>query len=128
MSASAGTAEDRFHVDPRDLSQTPSQGNYLEHAEHLTRFAMIYVALYTGNMIRDAHIGLLLINFTLILPLDTFQYNIGSPDDWKLIALHGGKLKFQQIKNMEPSLRCFKKIFPPLSAGAHSKVGRSHTI
>lgn len=47
---------------------------------------MIYVALCTGNIIRDTHIGLLLINFTLILPLDTFQYNVDNPDDWKLIA------------------------------------------
>lgn len=85
-SASAGPAEDGFHVDPRDLSQAPSEGNYLEHAEHLTRFAMIYVALCTGNIIRDTCIGLLLINFTLILPLDTFQYNMDNPDDWKLIA------------------------------------------
>lgn len=85
-SALAGPAEDGFHVDPWDLSQAPSKGNYLEHAEHLTRFAMIYVALCTGNIIRDTRIGLLLINFTLILPLDTFQYNMGNPGDWKLIA------------------------------------------
>lgn len=54
-SASAGG---RIHVDPRDPSQAPSQGNYLEHAGHLTRLAMIYVALCTENIIRDTHIGL----------------------------------------------------------------------
>lgn len=70
---------------------------------------MIYVALCTGNIIRDTRIGLLLINFTLILPLDTFQYNMDNPDDWKLIAQHGGELKLQQIKDMEPCLRWFGK-------------------
>lgn len=79
---------------------------------------MIYVALNTENIIRDTHIGLLLINFTLILPLDTFQYNIDNPDGWKLIALHRGKLKFQQIKHMEHRLRWFGMMpfFFPLSA------------
>lgn len=32
MSASAGPAEDEFHADLWDLSQVPSQGNYLEPA------------------------------------------------------------------------------------------------
>lgn len=79
VSVSAGPAEDGFHVDLWDLSQAPSQGNYLEAAGHLTRFPMIYVVPCTENIIRGTHIGSLLINFTLILPLDTFQYNI---DNW----------------------------------------------
>lgn len=110
VSASAGPEEDGFHVDLWDRSQAPSQGNYLEPTGHLMRFPMIYVALCTENIIRGTHIGLLLINFTLILPLDTFQYNIDNPDEQKLLALHGGKLKFQQLKHIEPSLRCFGKM------------------
>lgn len=106
VSASAGPEEDGFHVDLWDRSQAPS----LEPTGHLMRFPMIYVALCTENIIRGTHIGLLLINFTLILPLDTFQYNIDNPDEQKLLALHGGKLKFPQLKHIEPSLRCFGKM------------------
>lgn len=130
VSASAGPEEDGFHVDLWDRSQAPSQGNYLEPTGHLMRFPMIYVALCTENIIRGTHIGLLLINFTLILPLDTFQYNIDNPDEQKLLALHGGKLKFQQLKHIEPSLRCFGKMSflssppPPYCWGVsqHGKV------
>lgn len=123
-SVSTGPAEDGFHVDLWDLSQAPSQGNYLEPAGHLTRFPMIYVVSCTENIIRGTHIGSLLINFTLILPLDTFQYNINNWMTGNILALHGGKLKFQQLKHMEPSLRCFGKVFscffPSLSAGCVS--------
>lgn len=68
---------------------------------------MIYVALCIENIIRGTHIGLILINFTLILPLDAFKYNIDNPDDWKLLTLHGGKLKLPQLMHMEASWRCF---------------------
>lgn len=104
---SAGPAEDGFHVDLWDLSQAPSQGNDLEPAGHLTRLLMIYVALCTENIIRGPHIGLLLINFALILPLDTFQYNIDIPDDWKRLTLHGGKLKFPHLKRRGGQFKVF---------------------
>ena len=61
---------------------------------------MIYVARCTENIIRGTSIGLLLINFTLMLPLDTFQYIIDNLDDEKHLALHRGKLKFQQVERM----------------------------
>lgn len=67
LCALPGPAEARdSHVDLGASSQAASQGNYPELAGHLMRFTMIYVALCTENRIRDPHIGLLLINSTLL--------------------------------------------------------------